>query len=450
MNSPATKVSEFVAATDFDQLPDKVVTAAKSAVLDCVGVALAGASEESARICAELAREEAAPGAVTVVGQNFKTSPMMAALCNGTAAHALDFDHSFLMGQPTAGLIPATLAMGQAVGADGKEVLAAYVTGFEVVSRLARSMPQLSTQGHWHSTSSLGTIGAAACCAKLAGLDAHGVQNALGVAASMASGVVWNFATMTKPLHAGIAAKNGVLAARLAARKFTSSPATLEEGKGVFDCFARGLECDITPFETLGEGFDLADIGISVKPYPCGGLTHAAVDAVLEIRRQGVAAEQLDSMSVGVTGHVFDRIMTALPKNGIEGKFSMPYILARALIDGELVLDTFTDEAIAETGIRRVAEKISMALDPSLVETAAGSRPAKVTVKLSDGRVLSQQLDFARGTPKKPMTEAELRAKFITCAARVLTSEQIQRTADLIEGLEGLEDIGELCELLAG
>jgi len=249
-------------------------------------------------------------------------------------------------------------------------------------------------------------------------------------------------------LHSGLAAKNGVLAARLAARRFTSSPAALERDKGVFDCFARGLDCDLTPFESLGTDFDLADIGISIKPYPCGGLTHTAVDAVLELRREGVGAEQLEAMNVGVTPHIFDRIMTALPKDGIEGKFSMPYILARALVDGELVLDTFTDEAVNEPGIRRVAERITMGLDPTLEETAEGSRPAKVTVKLTDGRVLSRQLDFARGTPRRPMTDQELRAKFDACASRVLKSAQVQNTGTLIDALEDLEDIGQLCELL--
>lgn len=311
-------------------------------------------------------------------------------------------------------------------------------------------MPQLSTQGHWHSTASLGTLGAAACCAKIAGLDALGIQHAVGIAASMASGLVWNFATMTKPLHAGLAAKNGVVAARLAARGFTSSPATLAAGKGVFDCFARGLACDLSPFESLGASFDLADIGVSVKPYPCGGLTHTAVDAVLGLRDQGIAAEQLEAMSVGVTPHVFDRIMTALPRNGIEGKFSMPYILARALVDGELVLDTFTDEAVADPAVRRVAEKITMGLDRTLEETAEGSRPARVTVKLIDGRVLSRQLAFARGTPRKAMTVRELRAKFDACARRVLAEGQVEEAAGLIHRLEDLSRIGELCAVLAG
>ncbi len=450
MEGLAEKVTEFVAGNDFDKLPPDVVAAAKAAFLDCVGVALAGSDEESARICGALAREESRAAEATVIGQGFRTSATLAALCNGTSAHALDFDHSYLMGQPTAGLIPVALTMGEAAGASGREVLAAYVAGFELVSRLARSMPQLSTHAHWHATSSFGTVGAAACCARLAGLDANATRNALGIAASMASGMVWNFATMTKPLHSGLAAQNGVLAARLAAQGFTSSPAALEEGKGVFDCFGRGLECDASPFETLGRAFDLTGIGVSVKPYPCGGLTHSAVDAVLELRQEGLRPDQLDSMRVGVTSQVFDRIMNALPANGIESKFSMPYILARALADGALVLDTFTDEAAADPGIREIAGSIVMELDTGLVETADGARPADVAVRLKDGGELRRRVEHSKGRPEKPLTPAELRDKFDTCAGRALDPERVGQVAELIDGLEGLESIGGLCELLSG
>lgn len=449
MDRLADEIAEFVAGSDFERLPPDVVAAAKAAVLDCVGVALAGSEEESARICASLARQESRAAEATVIGQGFRTSATLAAWCNGTSAHALDFDHSYLMGQPTAGLIPAVLAMGEASGASGRDVLTAYVAGFEVVSRLARSMPQLSTHGHWHATSSFGTVGAAACCARLAGLAPGATRHALGIAASMASGMVWNFATMTKPLHSGLAAQNGVLAARLAAEGFTSSPAALEEGKGVFDCFGRGLECDVSPFETLGRTFDLTGIGISVKPYPCGGLTHSAVDAVLELRHEGLRPDQVDSMRVGVTSQVFDRIMNALPANGIESKFSMPYILARALAEGALVLDTFTDEAAADPAVRRIAGSIVMELDTGLVETADGARPADVTVRLKDGAELRRRVDHSKGRPEKPLTPAELREKFDACAGRALDPERVGQVADLIGGLEGLESIRELCERLS-
>ncbi len=448
MDRLAEKIAEFVAGSGFDKLPPEVVEAAKTAFLDCLGVALAGSDEASARICAALAQKESGAGVATVIGHRFGTTATLAALCNGTSAHALDFDHSFLVGQPTAGLIPAVLTMGEMLDAGGRDVLAAYVAGFEVVARLARSMPRLSTTAHWHSTSSLGAVGAAAGCARLARLDAGAARNALGIAASMASGMVWNFATMTKPLHAGLAAQNGVLAARLAGQGFTSSPAALAEDKGLFDCFARGLDCDITPFKSLGRTFDLTGIGISVKPYPCGGLTHTAVDAVLELRREGLRPDQLDSMRVEVTPHVFDRIMNALPANGIEARFSMPYILARALADGALVLDTFTDEAAAEPGIRQLGGKIVMEPGDGLVETPGGRRPALVTVELGDGRRLHRQVDHARGTPWKPMTPVELREKFDSCAARVLDPARSRQVADLVNGLEGLDAIRDLCRLL--
>ena len=450
MDGLADRISGFAAESDFEKLPADVVGAAKAAFLDCVGVALAGSAEESARICGELARQESAAAEAAVIGQAFRTSATLAALCNGTSAHALDYDHSYLMGQPTAGLIPAVLTMGEATGASGRDVLASYVAGFEVVSRLARSMPQLSTDGHWHATSSFGTVGAAVCCGMLEGLDAAGMRHALGIAASMASGMVWNFATMTKPLHSGLAARNGALAARLAARGFTSSPAALEEGKGVVDCFARGLECDVTPFESLGRTFDLVAIGVSVKPYPCGGLTHSAVDAVLELRQEGLRPDQVETMRVGVTSQVADRIMNALPANGIESKFSMPYILARALADGALVLDTFTDEAAADPAVRRLAERIVMELDGRLVETVDGARPADVTVRLKDGGVLRRRVDHSKGRPEKPMTPAELREKFNTCAGSVLDPERVGQVAELVDGLDGLTSVRGLCELLAG
>ena len=448
MDSLVNKVSEFVAGNDFNQLPPKVVKTAKTAFLDCVGVALAGSVEESARICSTFAQQESRSAEATVIGQAFRTSATLAALCNGTSAHALDYDHSFLIGQPTAGLIPAVLSLGEVLGVSGRDALVAYVSGFEVVARLARSMPQLSTTAHWHSTSSLGVVGAAACCAKLSGLDAGGVRNALGIAASLASGIVWNFATMTKPLHSGLAAQNGVLAARLAGQGFTSSPTALEQEKGLFDCFARGRDCDVTPFETLGRTFDLADIGLSIKPYPCGGLTHAAVDAVLELRQEGLRSEQLDSMRVGVTPHVFERILNGPPADGVESKFSMPYILARALVDGTLVLDTFTDEAMAEPAIRKVAERIVMELDAGLLETADGGRPAEVTANLLDGRQLHCRIEHSKGRPEKPMTPGELRDKFDTCTARVLDPGQSLKVADLIDGMERLENLRGLSQVL--
>ena len=234
------KIARFVAETQFEKIPSKAIDTAKLAVRDCLGVALAGSKEEDAKICADIAREEAAKEEATVIGQGFKSSALQAAFANGTAAHAMDFDHSFtLMGQPTAPIIPAVFALGESLGASGRQILEAYTTGFEVTGKLAYSLRD-SKHDAWHAPSTLGSFGAAAGCAKLLGLNASKIEMALGMAASMASGVVANFGTMTKPLHVGLGARNGVLAAKLAQSGYTANAQAIEAGMGFYNVFHGG------------------------------------------------------------------------------------------------------------------------------------------------------------------------------------------------------------------
>src|SRR5437870_640061 len=217
------KIAQFVVDTKYEKIPPKAIETAKTAILDCLGVALAGSKEEDAKICAQIARQEGAREEATVIGQKLKTSALHAALANGTAAHALDFDHSFtLMGQPTAPIIPAVFSLGDSLGASGRQIIEAYAAGFEVTGKLAYSLRDTPHDG-WHAPSTLGSFGAAAACAKLLRLNSSQIEMALGITASMASGIVGNFGTMTKPLHVGLGARNGVLAARLAQSGFTAN-----------------------------------------------------------------------------------------------------------------------------------------------------------------------------------------------------------------------------------
>jgi 2-methylcitrate dehydratase PrpD len=265
----------------------------------------------------------------------------------------------------------------------------------------------------------------------------------------MACGIVHNFATMTKPLHAGMASRNGVLAAKLAESGFTANPELLEERKGFFDVYSKGLPFELYPLENLGRSFDLVDTGIKIKAYPCGGLTHSAIDAVLKMREQHrITAEEVESLKVGVTQHIFNTISGRYPQSGLQGKFSMPYVLARALVDGKVVLDTFTSEAIRDPLVRSVAEKINMELDADLGDTMEGGRPCKVTVKLKDGRNFSERIDHSRGSRQVPLTPEELRAKFTECACRTLRKDAADQAADMLDGLEKLDSLEPLCELL--
>jgi len=444
------KIAEFVAGARVEAMPPKALDNAKAAALDCLGVALAGSRDECARIGAEIARQERAGEETAVWGQGFQSSALAAAFANGVAAHALDFDHSFtMMGQPTAPILPAVFSLGESLGASGRQIVEAYVAGFETTAKLVFALRD-STEDGWHAPGTLGALGAAAASAKLLRLDRPRIEMALGITASMAGGVVCNFGTMTKPLHVGAAARNGILAAKLAEAGYTANAHGLEAPNGLCETFYR-MAPDEKPIAELGESYALVTEGIRIKPYPCGGLTHQAIDALLDLRaRHGLTAEAVESIDVDVTQHTFDRIAFRVPQNGIQGKFCMGYLLARALIDGNVSLDAFTDEAVGDGAVLRLAERVDMKLDKGLKKSDAGGRPCRVTVRLKNGAAYSRAAEHAKGGPEVPMTADERRAKFTECARRVLDEGAVRRAMETIEGLETLEDIRPLCRILKG
>jgi 2-methylcitrate dehydratase PrpD len=446
----SAKIAQFVAHTQYDNIPPKALATAKTAVLDCLGVALAGSREECAKICAQIARQEDTKAETTVFGQGFKSSALQAAFANGTAAHALDFDHSFtLMGQPGAPIIPAIFSLGESLGASGRQVLEAYVAGFETTTKLVFAL-RASMQDGWHAPGTLGSFGAAAACAKLLRLDSSQVEMALGMTASMAGGVVCNFGTMSKPLHVGLGARNGVLAAKLAQSGYTASPRAIEATNGFCETFYHTPPSE-GPVEELGKSYALVTDGIRIKPYPCGGLAHQAIDAVLDFRaKHGVTADLVDSINVDVTQHVYSRIAFRVPETGIQGKFCMGYLLARAIIDGKISLDMFTDAAVRDQHALNLAERIHMNPDESLKASNEGGRPCRVTIRLRNGETYSREVEHAKGSPEVPMTADEIEAKFTECAGRVLGESSTRRALETIGNLETLEDIRPLCELLMG
>jgi 2-methylcitrate dehydratase PrpD len=445
------RIAEFVTELKYTSIPTAAVQTAKTAVRDCLGVALAGSKEEDAKICAQIARQENAREEAAVIGQGFKTSALQAAFANGTAAHALDFDHSFtLMGQPTAPIIPAIFALGESLGASGRQLIEAYVAGYEVTGKLAHSLRDTAHDG-WHAPSTLGSFGAAAACGKLLGLSSSQVEMALGIAASMASGIVANFGTMTKPLHVGLGARNGVLAAKLAQGGYTANPKAIESGFGFYQVFHQDTPIREQPIEELGRSYALLSDGLRIKPYPCGGLTHQVIDAVLEFRaNHGLTPEMIEAVDVDVVKHTFDRIVFRVPQTGIQGKFCMPYLVARAIIDGKIGLEIFTDSAVRDRNVLKLAERVRMNLDTNLKKTDLGGRPCRVTIRLKNGQSYSREAQHAKGGPEFPMTEEELKEKFSECARQALRPDAVQRALVHIEGLERLDDVRTLSEILMG
>lgn len=444
-----SKIARFVAGTGYEDLPARAIQTAKTAIRDTAGVMLAGAKADGGVIAARLAREEAARSEATVFGQGFRTSAIQAAFANGVAAHAEDFDYSFVLaGQPTAPIIPAALAVAEAVGASGRQLIEAFAAGFEVTASLALAIKDM---GVWHANGVLGAFGATAGCGKLLGLDEHQLTMAIGITASMASGLTANFGTMSKPLHVGLAARNGVHAAQLARAGFTSNPAALELRNGFFAAHFAGCEIDAAPFDTLGLEWALEKHGIRLKPYPCGGLTHSALYAVMELcRHNGIAAQDVEQVDVEVPPHTYQTIAFRVPETALQGKFSMPYLIARAIIDGKIVLRTFTEEAIRDPMVLALLEKVTMRSNPELVGSADGSRPCIVSIRLRTGQTHTMDGRFAKGSPQLPMTDQEMEAKFRDCATGVLSNHVCDQALAALANLETREDVTTIAQLLAG
>ncbi len=444
-------ISRFVTEAQFDQIPPEPLATAKIALADTIGVALAGSRELAAKICADIVRQEQARQDAVVIGHRFKSSSLQAAFANGTAVHALDYDYSISRGgQPAAAIVPAIFALGEPLAVSGRRILEAYVIGFEVTAKIAASLLDSSEDG-WHAPGILGSFGAAVACAKLLRLNAMQIRTALGIAVSMVSGVICNFGTMTKPLHAGLGARNGVLAAKMAAAGYTANIKAIESAMGFYDVFYRGAPIHFEPLRELGASYDLVTHGIKIKAYPCDGLTHPAIDATLRIREEhDLKAENIESVDVDVTAQTYSRVPFHIPETGVQGKFSMAYHIARAIIDGKITLDVFSDAAVRDPAVLQLANRIRMKVAPDLKAREQGSRPCRVIVRMKDGQTYSAYGAHAKGSREAPMSADELNEKFFECAVRAIDKSVAEQVLKIVDRFEMLDDIRPLCALLMG
>src|SRR5499427_8062610 len=391
-------IADFVVGFDMTSLPPLAIERARLAFIDTLAVMLAGSREEGSEIVCEMVRQEGAGPKVSVVGQSFRTSPQLAALANGVAAHIMDYDMSSLLGQPTSPIIPALLPLAESTGAPPAEVTAAFIVGFEVCLKFARSAPEQSRAGGWHAVSSIGTIGAAMACARLLRVPREHIADVLGIAASLTGGLSANFRTMTKPLHSGTSARNAILAATLGGRGFTASAAALEHPvSGYFRAFDRGMRVSFEPIAELGHHYDILERGFKPKRYPCGGLGHTAIDATLELRDE-IKAADITAIKTSITKFAASRIGSAYPTSIESAKFSMPYVAAWTALHGPPLLNAFTEAAIHDEAVRALASRVSVATDPEFADVMDES-PSRVTVTLADGRTLEKMRYYASGTP---------------------------------------------------
>jgi 2-methylcitrate dehydratase PrpD len=439
-------IADFVVDFDLKSLPPLAIERARLAFIDTLAVMLAGSREQGSEIVCEMVRQEGAAGKVSLVGQSFRTSPQLAALANGVAAHIMDYDLSSLLGQPTSPIIPALLPVAESIDATPTEAMAAFIVGFEVCMRLARAAPEQAVIGGWHAVSSIGTMGAAMACARLVKAPRETIADILGISASLSGGLSVNFGTMTKPLHSGTSARNGLLAAMLGSRGFTANAAALENPAGYFRSFDRGMKVSFEPFMELGRHYDIVERGFKPKRYPCGGLGHTAIDATLELRNE-IRIADITAIKASITKYAASRIGDKYPTSIESAKFSMPYVAAYTVLYGPPMLKAFTEESIKDEKIRALARKVSVGIDPEFADILADS-PSRVTVTLADGRIVERMRYYASGTPQAPLTKQQVEEKFFDCAERAVDTTSAAKIFAFLNRLEQEPSFAELWELV--
>jgi 2-methylcitrate dehydratase PrpD len=432
--------------------PAAARSVAAPAFLDTVGVILAGVPEDASRIVRDVLAVEGA-GASVVFGTSMMASPSNAALANGTAAHALDFDDMCFvsLAHPSAPLVPACVAAAESAGAPGRSALDAYIVGFEIEARLGRVMNPRHYARGWHCTSTLGSIGAAAACSRLIGLDATAATHALAIAASEASGLKENFGTMVKPLHAGLAARNGVLAALLASRGMTASAKAIDGPQGFVRAMDGGDGAFADAIADLGSRWEIVDTGITVKLYPSCAGTHPALDAILDLRRDHrFTGEDVDRIDVDVDSITPTILIYPRPASGLEGKFSLPFCAAAAVVHGRVGIDTFDADGISDPAVAALMPRVAMRVDPSLDGAGPPLTEARIAITLRDGRVLRQAAHGARGYPERPASGEALDAKFLSCASRSLSQVDTERALSLLRHIEHVSDVRQITAAVRG
>ena len=432
-------LAEHIAATRYDELPPEAVDWARTAILDTVGVTLAGAGEPCAAIVAGVIGSGG--GACLIFGSDRRATPLDAALINGTAAHALDFDDvsNSMGGHPSAPLVPALFALGEVLDSSGQDFVSAYVAGFETETRIARGVNFHHYEKGWHPTATLGVFGAAAACCRLMRLDAARAATALAIAASLAAGIKANFGTMTQPLHVGHTARDGLFAALLARDGFTANAGALEHQQGFLEVFNGAGSYDAARIVAdWGRPWDIVSPGLGIKQHPCCGSTHPAVDALLALRREhGLPADRIERIDSWTHPRRLAHTNRPDPQSGLDAKFSVQYCLARAVLEGQIVLEDFEGERFRDADARTLMRRIHAAPHPDMGPDSAEHLGAEVRVTLRDGQVLTQRIGAALGRgPDNPLPQQVLLGKFRNCAARALPEAKVAQLQDLLLRLE--------------
>src|SRR5688572_28303041 len=439
----ALELAKRITALRFEDLPPEAVHWAKVGILDTVGVTLAGSADPSATIVAGVL---SSGGLSLLLGTSKRVSALDAALVNGTASHALDFDdcNNTLGGHPSAPILPALFALADESGAIGRDFITAYVAGFETECKISMGVNFYQYTRGWHPTTTIGVFGAAAACAKLLNLNDERTAVALAIAASLASGVKSNFGTYVKPLHIGHCARNGLFAALLARDGYTASPVAFEHKQGYFEVFngAGNYDADkILP--AWGKPFDIVEPGIAIKQYPCCGSTHPAIDAMLDlVRTHDLKPDAVERVQSWTHTRRLEHTNRPDPQSTKDAKFSVQYCLARALVNRKVAIEHFEGDAYTDRAVRDVMARVQAAPYTTQQFPAENHFGAEVKVTLKGGSVFGTRVDQPAGrTSSNALPQERLKEKFENCALRAIPQDATKAAYRMIMALETLADV---------
>lgn len=440
-------LTNFILTKSTEPLNEKIVQKAKVFFKDCFACAIAGQYEPGPQIAVNYCRSFGGRPIATMLGANGeKTDPCSAAMVNGTAAHVHDYDDvsTTLTGHPSVAVMPAVLALGEARNSTGAAVLKGYIIGVEVMGLLAKGLNPAHYSKGWHNTGTLGVFGATAAAATLANLNKTQMSNALGVAASRSAGLKGNFGTMTKALHAGLAASNGIFAVEMAQRGFTANKSIMEGEGGFVQTTTGSLDVDAIRDSLRNERSEFLHPGLAMKPYPSCKATHNAIDAVLELRQKsGISVSDICSIEVLVQPIAKDLLKYPQAKTPLEGKFSMNYCLACALYQGYVRLADFEGDKIENPEILNLMSKIDMRLDDSIAqgEFYNGTWETGVVINLINGQRFSKQVRYALGDPENLMNDEQVNAKFYDCVTRNVNPAKAKELQIMLDKINELDSI---------
>ena len=433
-------LAQFIADTDFADLPPPVVEAAKIAILDGVANMVAGSVQELADIIGRYVQDAGGSPQASVVGWGYRTNPPAAAFANGVFGHCLDYEiQGFPPTHGTSSCLPAALALAEQHHVPGQRVVVAYALGWEIQGRLrAASAP--ATRPGYHPPGLVGPLGGAAAAAKTLGLDTEQTLMALGIAASRTGGLTANTGTMVKSTHPGNAARMGAEAGILAAMGYTASDEVLESPVGYAAALFGGeLDWDVAT-GSLGASWRLADPGFDIKRFPAQVYMQNVIEAALNLRAQhGLDPNDVQQLTIHRRGRGHSG---PVPRSGLDGKFSVEYCAAAALLDGHVGIDTFTDA-------RRFAPDMEDMLGRIRVEPEGPESGATLaTALLKDGATVSAECSAFRGSATNPMSRDERLAKVRDCFHRALSDADTERVLEMLENLESLDDVAQLMTVI--